>query len=149
MRSTRSPRFFFSSDRQSGLETARRAAFTLIELLVVIAIIGVLASMILPALANAKEKAKRISCISNCKQLGVAMIMYADEHGGKYPPRMPDPAAGTAYPCKPCRTTNWVPWAVSYLSSTTNSGVFICPGDKGIPADIAADPFNAVAPRPP
>src|SRR5581483_1331553 len=60
-----------------------------------------------------------------------------------------DPAAGTAYPCKPCRTTNWVPWAVSYLSSTTNSGVFICPGDKGIPADIAADPFNAVAPRPP
>jgi prepilin-type N-terminal cleavage/methylation domain-containing protein len=123
-------------------------AFTLIELLVVIAIIAILAAMLLPALANAKEKSRRVSCVSNTKQLATAMMMYVDDNNHRYPPRMPDPAAGPAFPCKPCRTTNWQQYVVVYLSTGTNNGVFICPGDKGIPATIAADPFNAVTPRP-
>jgi prepilin-type N-terminal cleavage/methylation domain-containing protein len=127
---------------------ARRVAFTLIELLVVIAIIAILAAMLLPALANAKEKSRRISCVSNCKQLATVMMMYVDDNNHRYPPRMPDPAAGPAFPCKPCRTTNWQQYVVGYLSTATNNGVFICPGDKGIPAAVAADPFNAVTPRP-
>ena len=63
----------------------RRAGFTLIELLVVIAIIAILAAILFPIFANAKQAAKRSTCLSNLKQLGVAAQAYADSNNGYYP----------------------------------------------------------------
>ena len=90
--------------------------FTLIELLVVIAIIALLAAMLLPALAKAKQKACGVSCLNNTKQLGLAWILYADEHSGVLVAnRGKSETQGGANP------DNWIYGVMGYLPSDVDS----------------------------
>ncbi len=87
--------------------------FTLIELLIVVGIIGILAAILLPALGTAREAARRKSCQSNLRQIGLALEMYSNEWGGDYPPKSPhvgcffvDPAA--VYPRYSDELETWI-----------------------------------------
>jgi prepilin-type N-terminal cleavage/methylation domain-containing protein len=107
-------------------------AFTLIELLVVIAIIAVLAAMLLPALAAAREKGKRIACLSNLKQVGYALNLYTDSNEN----RMPSAITYGSTPGQPSTAPLTVQYTdqfggvASALGLGPNTRVFWCPSDR-------------------
>jgi prepilin-type N-terminal cleavage/methylation domain-containing protein/prepilin-type processing-associated H-X9-DG protein len=107
-----------------------KKAFTLIELLVVITIIGILASLLMPALARAKAKAKDTSCLNSLKQIGLAVTMYADENRGFLPDAEP-------LPTEPLDVANPMPRICDVLApqlglghSTNSNALFRCPLDN-------------------
>ncbi|MFB3879929.1 MAG: prepilin-type N-terminal cleavage/methylation domain-containing protein [Armatimonadota bacterium] len=113
--------------RARGRPAAPAAGFTLIELLVVIAIIGILAAMVFPVFARAREAARKATCLSNLKQLSLAMLMYADDNDGGYVPAdSPDTLRrwhGARLSTDDPFTAEWGPlW--SYYGS---KGVKVCP----------------------
>ncbi len=103
--------------------------FTLIELLVVIAIIAILASLLLPALAKAKARSQRIKCVSNLKQIGLAMRLWSNDHDSKYPWRVDQTEDGG----KPDGSGNAPVNFQFQLASNelVTPKVVVCPSDTG------------------
>jgi prepilin-type N-terminal cleavage/methylation domain-containing protein len=137
----------------------KRTGFTLVELLVVIAVIALLAAILFPVFAQAREKARQASCLSNLKQIGAEMLMYTDDYDGRFP-------GGGAYLWVPGPQGSWdeMPTAccgdvaqgniafllMPYVKSVQ---IFLCPsdpngdrllgGDKGWNTEIARYTYGA------
>lgn len=126
----------------------KRTAFTLIELLVVIAIIAILAAILFPVFARARENARKASCMSNMKQIGLGIMQYTQDYDEKFPMRY----YGTAGTYEKQQAGSWRRTIFPYVKSTQ---LFSCPsnslngqrGDDSTDAVVTGAPLPADTPR--
>jgi len=116
-----------------------RRGFTLIELLVVIAIIAILAAILFPVFARAREKARDASCLSNCKQLGLAARMYCQDYDETFPsarivPGCPFPDYGASVPFMIAAERTNQGWPNLFQPYVKNTQLFWCPSDSSGPS---------------
>ncbi len=120
------------------LKKKRLQGFTLIELLVVIAIIAILASILFPVFARARENARRASCLSNLKQIGLGVMMYTQDYDEKYPFSYPAASADRATQTDPSMpgykftttlstSAHWVTWMDRVYPYIKSTQLFVCP----------------------
>ena len=129
-----------------------KKGFTLIELLVVIAIIAILAAILFPVFAQAREKARASSCLSNTKQIGTALNLYVDDYDETVPLMWYNdtgcPGATSDYPCALFKTQDfvwagpalWATWMDAIFPYVKNRSMYMCP--SGL-KDVAGYGYNA------
>ena len=119
-----------------------RRGFTLIELLVVIAIIAILAAILFPVFARARENARRTSCLSNAKQIGLGVMQYTQDYDEMYP--MIGFLAGDTltYPDGVVSNNNWIMRVYPYVKSAQ---VFNCPSNTRVPWQGTSNPHPTAA----
>src|ERR1700692_3578050 len=101
--------------RSNRFPTAKKSGFTLIELLVVIAIIAILAAILFPVFAQAREKARQTACLSNMKQIGLGLAMYSTDYDSQFPPSQLGSSG---------QLVSWPQMMQPYIKS---QDVFVCP----------------------
>ena len=117
-------------------QTSRRdGAFTLIEMLVVIAIIGILAALLLPVLDQAKARARRVECVNNLKETGLAFHLFAHDHGGKFPTHVSTNQGGSMeYVIRGYQSTG--PYYFSHQLLRPLANEIVTPKPFACPADV-------------
>jgi len=138
--------------------TSYKRAFTLIELLVVIAIIAILASILFPVFARARENARRASCMSNMKQIGIGLMMYTQDYDERYPPNWHGTGSGnpndietdsskpggvfivTTNSVSTPRTEHWRTWMDFIYPYVKSTQIFICPSSTAALVTTASPP---------
>ncbi|MDB6023100.1 MAG: prepilin-type cleavage/methylation protein [Pedosphaera sp.] len=149
-------RELFTQRTKKSMKQMRKfkvGAFTLIELLVVIAIIAILAGLLLPALAKAKQKAVRIKCVSNLKQVGLAFRIWSGDNGDKFPQALVGQASvlpnTTAWPAAPTSAGATIASPNVYQvymvmsNELSNPQVVVCPADERVAATNFTTDFGS------
>ncbi len=116
------------SQTSRNVITSQKKAFTLIELLVVIAIIAILAAILFPVFARARENARRSSCQSNLKQIGLGVFQYIQDYDEKFPLAVTGSTSVTSTP-----PVGWADSIQPYLKSTQ---IFQCPSESTSPSSV-------------
>lgn len=122
----------------------KKKGFTLIELLVVIAIIAILASILFPVFARARENARRASCQSNLRQIGLGVFQYTQDYDERFPVRLVN-ATGSPPVSNGANASNPFGWADALQPYLKSTQIFQCPSETGAPTPATSGAFSGQA----